>query len=56
MYLGVDRRDGARVGRNGRRDELAAEVEQTAGDLVDVERGGLCVGAGAASERRREQN
>lgn len=52
MYLGVDRRDGARVGRNGRRDELPAEAEQTAGDLVNVERGGFRVGAGATSERR----
>lgn len=49
--LGVDGRDGAGAGRNGRRHQLPAEAEQTAGDLVNVERGRFCVGAGAARER-----
>lgn len=54
MYLSVDGRDGAGADRNGRRDELPAKAEQTAGDLVNVERGGFC--AGATSEQNRNNS
>lgn len=56
VYLSVDRRDGAGADRNGRRDELSAQAEQTAGDLVNVERGCFCAGAGATSERKRKNS
>lgn len=46
VYLSVDGRDGAGADRNGRRDELSAKAEQTVGDLVNVERGCFCAGAG----------
>lgn len=54
MYLSVDGRDGAGADRNGRRDELPAKAEQTAGDLVNVERGCFC--AGATSEQNRKNS
>lgn len=53
----VDRRDAGRPARYGRSDELPAEVQQAAGDLVDVERGRFCTGtrAGKTSTLRRRK-
>lgn len=50
MYLRVDRRDSGGADRDGWGDELSSKAEQTAGDLVDVERGCFRAGAGATSE------
>lgn len=47
MYLAVDGRDAAGPARNGRRDELPAEAQQAAGDLVDVEGGSFRTGSRA---------
>jgi len=47
MYLAVDWRDATWPARYRRRDELPAEAQQAAGDLVDVERGRFGTGTRA---------
>lgn len=51
MYLAVDGRHATGADRNGRGNELPAEVQQAAGDLVDVEGGCFRAGAGARREK-----
>lgn len=47
MYLAIDWRNAAGADRNGRSNELPAEAQQAAGDLVDVEGGRFCTGTRA---------
>lgn len=47
VYLAIDWRNAAGADRNGRSNELPAEAQQAAGDLVDVEGGRFCTGTRA---------